>query len=619
MTVKTPIRTVFDGSNNATGLAEFQSGEFIGLTHGGLGASLSIGSAGQVLKVNSGASALEFGTVEAVINVDGMTDGSGITIADSDKLIISDAGTEKYILASQLRTYVQTNTGNTPIVNLDIDGGTDIGADLAAADLIIVDDGAGGTNRKATLQRVSDYVHTTVSGGTGISASASSNTLTIAIDTGTTVDLSTSQTLTNKTLTTPTIAQINSGGTFKIDASNEVILDSNSGIINLYQGATHFGNLVKDSNNLKIKSQIQDGDITLVGNDGGSEVTALTLDMSEAGNASFNNDVTVGQDLTVTRNATITGNLTVNGTTTTVATTNTTISDNLLELNSGATSNANDSGIIIERGSTGDNAIIAWDESADKFTLGTTTGTADSTGNITITTGTLVASTFEGNLTGDVTGNADTATTLATARNIAGQSFDGSADITIASTDLSNTSNITLNDATQTLTNKTLTSPTLNTPTLNSVVSLHMQGSDISFEGSTDDAAETTLTVTDPTADRTITLPNATGHVAVFATAATAAITDGSAGQFLKTDGSGALSFATVSTDKLNESTLTIAPASTGDYDLAEDSNQNGTDESPFEASADDQDAFGITITGNTYSFMDPANQINTTDLGALS
>ena len=45
-------------------------------------------------------------------------------------------------------------------------------------------------------------------------------------------------------------------------------------------------------------------------------------------------------------------------------------------------------------------------------------------------------------------------TTLETARNIAGQSFDGSANITIASTDLSNTSNITLNDATQTLTNR---------------------------------------------------------------------------------------------------------------------------------------------------------------------
>ena len=94
-------------------------------------------------------------------------------------------------------------------------------------------------------------------------------------------------------------------------------------------------------------------------------------------------------------NLTLSGNLTVNGTTTTVASTNTTIADNLLELNSGASSNANDSGIIIERGSTGDNAIIAWDESADKFIVGTTTGTASSTGDITITAGTLVTSTVE--------------------------------------------------------------------------------------------------------------------------------------------------------------------------------------------------------------------------------
>ena len=94
-------------------------------------------------------------------------------------------------------------------------------------------------------------------------------------------------------------------------------------------------------------------------------------------------------------NLTLSGNLTVNGTTTTVASTNTTIADNLLELNSGASSNANDSGIIIERGSTGDNAIIAWDESEDKFIVGTTTGTATSTGNITITAGTLVTGTVE--------------------------------------------------------------------------------------------------------------------------------------------------------------------------------------------------------------------------------
>lgn len=54
-------------------------------------------------------------------------------------------------------------------------------------------------------------------------------------------------------------------------------------------------------------------------------------------------------------------------------------------------------------------------------------------------TGTIVADEFSGPLTGDVTGNADTATALETARNIAGQSFDGTADITIAATDLSDT------------------------------------------------------------------------------------------------------------------------------------------------------------------------------------
>ena len=94
-------------------------------------------------------------------------------------------------------------------------------------------------------------------------------------------------------------------------------------------------------------------------------------------------------------NLTLSGTLTVNGSTTTVASTNTTVTDNLLELNSGATSNANDSGIIIERGSTGDNAIFAWDESADKFIVGTTTGTADSTGDITIAAAALVTSTVE--------------------------------------------------------------------------------------------------------------------------------------------------------------------------------------------------------------------------------
>jgi len=46
------------------------------------------------------------------------------------------------------------DTGTLPLVAMDIDGGTDIGADLTTSDLIVVDDGAGGTNRKAALSRV---------------------------------------------------------------------------------------------------------------------------------------------------------------------------------------------------------------------------------------------------------------------------------------------------------------------------------------------------------------------------------------------------------------------------------------------------------------------------------
>ena len=90
-------------------------------------------------------------------------------------------------------------------------------------------------------------------------------------------------------------------------------------------------------------------------------------------------------------NLTLSGDLTVNGNTATVSITNMIIEDNLIELNAGASTNSNDTGILIERGSTGDNAIIIWDESADKFQVGTTTATGSSTGNLTVTTGTLVA------------------------------------------------------------------------------------------------------------------------------------------------------------------------------------------------------------------------------------
>ena len=94
-------------------------------------------------------------------------------------------------------------------------------------------------------------------------------------------------------------------------------------------------------------------------------------------------------------NVSVTGNLTVGGTSTTVNTTNTTIEDNIIELNTGATANTNSAGIIIERGSTGDNAAIIFKEDTDTFVLGTTTATAaDKSSSISITAGAVEVGAF---------------------------------------------------------------------------------------------------------------------------------------------------------------------------------------------------------------------------------
>ena len=260
-----------------------------------------------------------------------------------------------------------------------------------------------------------------------------------ALSDGDFATLSGTETLSNKTLTAVG-GTVTRTGDLLFDVSGDIFLDAGGkDIIFRYQG-TQFGLFTFHSGgNLLIQSG-----------------TTTNLTMTGA-NSAFAGNVDVGGNITVT------GNLAVNGTTTTVATTNTTLSDNMFELNSGVSSNANDIGIIMERGSTGDNAIFAWDESEDKFTIGTTTATADSTGNISITAGTLVANTFEGDVTGDVTGNvtgnltgnvtgnvtgtltgnvvggvAASATILETARTIGmtgdvvwtSASFDGSANVT---------------------------------------------------------------------------------------------------------------------------------------------------------------------------------------------
>ncbi len=131
------------------------------------------------------------------------------------------------------------------------------------------------------------------------------------------------------------------------------------------------------------------GDYTIKAGDGynsGSGTNSITLD---------------------SLNVSVSGNLTVGGSSTTVNTTNTTIEDNIIELNTGASANTNSAGIIIERGTAGDNAALLWKEDTDSFIFGTTTATAaDKSSAVSVTAGDLEVS----NLTaGSVTTNEITA------------------------------------------------------------------------------------------------------------------------------------------------------------------------------------------------------------------
>ena len=210
-------------------------------------------------------------------------------------------------------------------------------------------------------------------------------------------------------------------GDLTFDVSGDIIFDVDNADVFFKDAGTQYAALVNNTGNLILKS----GTTTAITFTGANADFAGTLDvtgagtfdstLSVAGIATLSSNATVGgtlgvtgattlsstldvtgattlsDTLTVTGNTTVGGNLTVNGTLTTLNTTNTVVSDTLMELGNGTTgSPTNDSGIVIERGSA-DNAFIGFDESADKFLMGTGSFTGASTGNLTVTKGTLQA------------------------------------------------------------------------------------------------------------------------------------------------------------------------------------------------------------------------------------
>ena len=139
--------------------------------------------------------------------------------------------------------------------------------------------------------------------------------------------------------------------------------------------------------------------------DGVTSAIQTQIDAVETRRSANNITTTFSDDVTIT------GNLTINGDTTTVSTTNMLVEDALIELQTGLTgSNSNDIGFIFERGSTGNNGMLFWDESEDEFAFATGTETGASTGSLSIGAYADIAAkniTVSGTVDGiDIAGNA---------------------------------------------------------------------------------------------------------------------------------------------------------------------------------------------------------------------
>ena len=372
-----------------------------------------------VIASSNSNSAVNFGTATKDVFI--TTPASKMAFLDASGSLISSGG------SSVVNTDLSNDTSPQLGGNLDLNG-NDI-VTTSNADLELAPNGTGHVTVKGnTTQGAIQFNCENNSHGQILKAAphseAASNTLTLPSTGG---DVNLVSTASTATLTNKTFGDNVSFGDNNITNVGDIAVDSIS------PDATDINIAVSDNSATAFTIKQSTNNYLVIDTGDGGESVAIGTGVS--GTA-----VSIGHttsETTVNDNLTVTGDFTVNGTTTTVDTTNTTVKDSLLELNSGATSNSNDCGIVIERGSTGDNAILMWDESADTFVVGTTTATGASTGNLTVTDGALQAGSL------DISGNVDVDGTLeADAMTLDGTSITTTATL---STGISNTNVLVAN------------------------------------------------------------------------------------------------------------------------------------------------------------------------------
>jgi hypothetical protein len=139
------------------------------------------------------------GSAETAIASDSTLLAFDATVPDAITFGQSGSAGSATVTSRRDHAHAMAALADIPLTALDIDGGTDIGEALVDADLFIVDNGAGGTNRKTALSRIATYV------GSGISR----------------VDGDTTEASTTSTSTTDLLATT---GTFSIGALQQMLV-----------------------------------------------------------------------------------------------------------------------------------------------------------------------------------------------------------------------------------------------------------------------------------------------------------------------------------------------------------------------------------------------------------
>jgi hypothetical protein len=222
-------------------------------------------------------------SISGTLGVTGeLTLATHLNMGDNDKIKIGTGG-DLEIYHDGSNSYIANSTGNIYIA--DTNGAVHIQAKLNEESIVASADGA------VTLYHDNSAKLATASGGVNITG---------GLSIGGTEVINSSRNALN--LTNLVVDNIDLGGSaitvssgdFTIDVAGNIILNADSDSIKLADGSTEFGKFYGASNNFYINAVQQDKDIIFVGDDGGSSVTALTLDMSAAGKATFNSDIVFG-------------------------------------------------------------------------------------------------------------------------------------------------------------------------------------------------------------------------------------------------------------------------------------------------------------------------------------